>query len=301
MKTNKTNTNTTSAISMKIAHNVLNMHLRRLWKGARDNFSKIAQLDLNRAELIIPDRSMSFKRMYETYHKAGNVVVALELYERRTDSSRRDLDTSAAKLTPKGFDQIARLDWGTKAQFQERKNDPTWTLFLLVSPRLELSNTPKEQPCHTFERDKKNILHSYTDGNGHTYYTSDKNGYSIPSLEQRKREAHNYFSNLRHAAAIAAFDPTTRDSALKEADSRLNDIRRTLADLILTNSKFIEIIDKVENELSWHVSWSLRDIERANTATSLDTAVSAFVTSINKVSGILANYGAPNTQTSLQF
>lgn len=254
-----------------------------MWKGERGSIVA-AGLDLCNMQIITPDRRQSYKKMFETYSTGGKIVLAAILIE------NGNWDRSyIAELNKNGFDLLPRCGYCTKADFQKYKNNDYCTLFLLVSDRLQ----PKENkytPCKTYERDREHVLNCYGDGHGHTIYTTDRNGYPLPDIRERKKYAHNFFARLRHEKAVAVFDPTTRAAAMLEAKKKIDNLRRSIAYIVLTHADFIKMIGEIEFKLRWDVQSDYKQIERTETAGELETAVKNFNEAVEKVNGILAKY-----------
>lgn len=285
---NTTTENTKNTNTAKIARNYLNKHLRDMWKGQRDSLAA-AGLDLNSAQLIIPDRKKSYKKMYETYHRPGCIVVALVLLERNFNQPKTDLDQYAAILNPSGFDFVERLGF-RKSDFQQYKNDPAATLFILVSQKLEKVEKPHPDFLNT--RRPKDAGHNISTGSvfNHQCWKIDRSGYPVKDINERKKYAHNLFARLRREKAVAAFDPTTRAAAMLEAKKKIDNLRRAIAYIVLTHADFINMIGDIQLILRWDVQRYYEHIERTVTAGELESAVKNFNEAVDKVNEILSKY-----------
>lgn len=259
-----------------------------MWKSERDSLAA-SGLDLNNAQLIVPDRKQSYKKMWETYHRPGCVVVAMALKENCWMDELR-LDQYAAILNPSGFDLVERLGYCRKSDFQQYKNDPAVTLFILVSQKLEKVEKPRPDFMNTRQREHAGSTTTTGGIYNRQYWKIDRSGYPIKDINERKRYAHNYFSTLRYEKAKKDFDPMTRAAAMLEQKKKLDDLRRSIAYIVLTSSDFDKMICDIEFKLRWGVVDKYKDIERANTANKLAAAVKDFTDGVETIRTILAKY-----------
>lgn len=288
MVTIKEDTKNATAYNAKIAHNYLKKHLRDMWKSERDSLAA-SGLDLNNAQLIVPDRKQSYKKMWETYHRPGCVVVAMALKESCWSDELR-LDQYAAILNPSGFDLVERLGYCRKSDFQQYKNDPAVTLFILVSQKLEKVEKPRPDFMNT--RRPEDAGRNISTGSTWNckYWKIDRSGYPVKDMKERQQFAHNYFSNLRIEKARADFDTAARDAEIAKASKVLDTLRHSIAYNVLTSPDFAGMIGDIELKLRWGVVDNFKYIQKADRADLLAAAVKDFTNGVEKVNVIIKKY-----------
>lgn len=249
----------------KTLRNYLNVYLRRM-SERREIVN--AGLDFNNMEIIIPDRKKSFGGMYKAYNKPGYVSIIAVMHPDFIGPFYTHL--YAIKLNNSGFDLIERCGW-RKCDFQIYKNIPDYVLFLLTSPKLVLKEKDSEnKPDFKFTRDRKNI-----DTNVHVHsfygydrdYRTDKNGYPLPTKEERNRKL-NAFKAER---ARARFDA-----------SQIEPERARMAEVLLTVEKeirglsIIELCNVYGLSHYMYATWDRNKLLKAETQFEFNSIVAEF-------------------------
>lgn len=169
----------------------------------------------------------STARILKEAKKEGYSVVLVEIYP-----SYNSITTHFAWL-------VEGDKWGsdtTKGNFDEYRRDGNTKLYLVKSKThgVPEKDNSRSRYCYGNNYDPFERLGRP----GHDPWMQigvhiDKSGYRLVNLESRKQEAHRYCADVRRKQEEAAFNTTTRDEAVKKAQSIVDDLRIMFADFIL--------------------------------------------------------------------